>query len=160
MGKIFIAVAVMNGGCCTGRLTVGYVSDFAGRLNTAIFAMVTASLACFLIFPFIGSSTAKLYAAVFLWGASGGSIMSMMTVLVKQISGEENFGMFYGLNSAMIGIGALVGIPTCDKMLESVASNTDLLLVCFGGFCLLAISFMLVGRYAKQEYTWKWMDQI
>jgi MFS family permease len=99
-------LAILNAGSALGRWLPGYVSDYLGRFNTMILAVVGCLLttAC-LWLPAGSSSTALLVVYSVLFGFFSGSNISLTPVCVGQLCKTEHYGRYYATTYTVVSLG-------------------------------------------------------
>ncbi|KAF7559677.1 hypothetical protein G7046_g4473 [Stylonectria norvegica] len=131
---MFNVVAAMNSGAALGRLAICAASDRFGRLNTVIVVKASAVVILFAIFLNVGDSAPKFFVFAPLWGFTAGATLSTMGLLVGQLcQADEEFGMYYGMNSFIVSLGGLLAVPLSAMMLKALGTTVHIIVL--GTFC-------------------------
>ncbi|KAF7726988.1 hypothetical protein EC973_008183 [Apophysomyces ossiformis] len=105
-------MSAMNALC---RITLGFLADSIGRLNTMFLATFLAGLFTMVIWQFSTGSQIYIAYAV-LYGLTGGGFVSLFPVVVADIVGIENVQRGLGMCYLSTTFGTLLGTPIVGEL--------------------------------------------
>ncbi|RYP69488.1 hypothetical protein DL770_008218 [Monosporascus sp. CRB-9-2] len=137
-------VAILNAGSLFGRLMSGFLGDKIGRYNIfVVVCYVTGILNLALWIPASTTGAFAAYAALF--GFFSGAYVSLLAVLVVQISPLEEAGFRTGVAFFLAGVAGLVTGPICGSILGNTGGWTGIKIFA-GVFCLAGTTSVLLAR--------------
>ncbi|KAJ3534528.1 hypothetical protein NM208_g7507 [Fusarium decemcellulare] len=137
-------VAILNAGSLFGRLASGFLGDKIGRYNIFIIVCyITTVLVLAMWIPV--SSTGGIAAFAALFGFFSGAYVSLLPVLIAQISPLNEIGFRTGISFFLCAIGGLVTSPICGAIYDNSGSWVGVK-VFAGVFCFAGTTLVLAGR--------------
>ncbi|KAL4797064.1 major facilitator superfamily domain-containing protein [Aspergillus venezuelensis] len=137
-------VPILNGGSLLGRLLSGLAGDKIGRYNTFIIVCHLAPI--LLLSLWIPASTNKaIIAFTVLFGFFSGAYISLIAVLIVQISPLREIGTRTGLVFLLASVGELTTGPMAGRVLGESDGWTSVK-VFSGVLCVAGTTFVLAAR--------------
>ncbi|KAG2178901.1 hypothetical protein INT43_001748 [Umbelopsis isabellina] len=148
-------VSVMNAMTVVGQLLLGHVCDRFGYLKALVISSSVASLSTFVLWRLAGSSLAKMFVYVVIYGCFGAGFTTCFPAMVADIADDPNqFVLISGAFMMLRGTGNIVGNPLGSILLTSPSnsqSGWNEITYLVGSFLLLSAAFGgLRGILAKQ----------
>lgn len=129
-----------------GRLGSGFLGDKFGRYNIFVFVCyATGVLVLGMWIPV--SSTGGIAAFAALFGFFSGAYVSLLAVLIAQISPPPEIGFRTGIAFFLSAVSGLVTNPICGAILDGTGSENWTGVKIFAGiFCLAGTSSVFLAR--------------
>lgn len=138
---------VLNAGSLFGRLFAGFLGDKVGRYN--IFIVVCYLSGIWILALWLpDTSNAALFAFAVLFGFFSGAYVSLIALLVIQISPMEEIGFRTGIVLFVTAISGLTTNPINGAIVDSAGGWTGLKIFS-GVFCIAGTTFVLVVRIRR-----------
>ena len=133
IGFIFVALlAVFNAG---GRLIMGMVSDYIGRVKSILIVCITQAIMMFL-FSHLSTITGFIVGSAVV-GFSYGACLSLFPSTCADYWGTKNLGLNYGILFTAYGIGGIVGPILAGRIADS-SGNYNMAYVVSAGLMIFA----------------------
>ncbi|ORZ32973.1 major facilitator superfamily domain-containing protein, partial [Catenaria anguillulae PL171] len=137
-------LTVLNALSIVGRVSMGYLADRAGNINSFIASVMLAGVGMFVFWGFAGSSQAMLIVFVALFGFTAGGFISLMPTVAAQLYGVATLPSILGLLYAATAAGNLAGNPIAGALIlaiegsEALPSKSYALAIGFASFMMIA----------------------
>ncbi len=138
--KAFWAVALLAIGNAGGRIAAGLISDKFGRKTTLAGVFLFQALLLFLAIPTLGGQTSGALLPVLiamLIGFSYGANLTLFPSFTKDLWGNKNFGVNYGIIFTAWGVGGFVMSRASQSLMASTSS--------FASSFMAACAMLVVG---------------
>ena len=118
IGFIFVALlAIFNAG---GRLVMGMVSDYIGRLKAILIVCLSQAIMMFLFYR-LSTITGFIIGSAFV-GFSYGACLSLFPSTCADYWGTKNLGLNYGILFTAYGVGGVFGPILAGRIADSTGS--------------------------------------
>ncbi|KAL4861278.1 hypothetical protein BDV12DRAFT_208164 [Aspergillus spectabilis] len=123
-------IPILNAASLFGRILPGWIGDRVGRYNTQIVTCVfSGTIALALWIP--ARQSAPLIVFSVLYGFGSGAFVSLLPVMIAQISDVREIGLRVGMEFAIMSIAALVSNPIGGALIDHAhGSFRDLQIFC------------------------------
>lgn len=113
----FYLLPILMSSSAVGRFVLGYVADKVGVLNLAFLMTAAASVLCA---GWIGAANpAGVIIFALLYGVALGSVVSLPSPGVAQLTTSDMFNSHLGMSSLVASFGVLIGTPIAGALLRT-----------------------------------------
>ncbi|KAI8147150.1 major facilitator superfamily domain-containing protein [Fennellomyces sp. T-0311] len=109
--------AIMSAFMFVGKISVGFISDYVGRFNMAVFCALMACVAHLAVWM-TATTEGSMWAFAILYGIFGGGYIAMITAVVAQVVGVENVDSGLGWAFFMWSWGGLAAQPAASAIVD------------------------------------------
>lgn len=149
-----VLIAIMNACSGVGRVSLGFVADYAGRMNLLFLTMFAGSISAFL-WP-LSTSFPALVAFAISFGFFGGGFVSLVPVVLADFWGTEKLGGIIGLFQTSNVPGNFFGVSLGGKIYE-LAGPSFVPATCYsGGMMMIGAICQLMVKLIKQPPKRRW----
>lgn len=146
IGFIFVALlAVFNAG---GRVVMGMVSDYIGRIRSILIVCISQAIMMFL-FSNLSTITGFIVGSAIV-GFSYGACLSLFPSTCADYWGTKNLGLNYGILFTAYGIGGIVGPILAGKIADS-SGNYNMAYVVSAGLMIFAAILTFFTKAPGEE---------
>ncbi|KAI9278286.1 major facilitator superfamily domain-containing protein [Phascolomyces articulosus] len=114
--------AIMAALMFVGKISVGFISDYAGRFNMAVFCGLMACIAHLAVW-LTATNAGSMWAFAVLYGIFGGGYIAMITSVIAQVVGVDRVDHGTGWAFFAWSWGGLAAQPACSAIIEMGAGN-------------------------------------
>ena len=114
--------AIMAALMFVGKISVGFISDYVGRFNMAVFCSIMACIVHLAVW-LTATSAGSMWAFACLYGIFGGGYIAMITSLTAQIVGVDRVDTGTGWAFFAWSWGGLAAQPACSAIIEMGSGN-------------------------------------
>jgi MFS family permease len=119
-----LLLGLMNGASGIGRISLGFVADLFGPVNTLVTSLLVASLSVLAVWSFASSFAVQLVFCL-LYGFYGGALLSVTPIVTTSICGTSRAATSLGQIYQSMSVGGLVGPLIGGLLVDSHTTITN-----------------------------------
>jgi MFS family permease len=144
--------AIISGVMIVGKISSGFISDYAGRANITFVCTFLTGVMCLTVW-LTATTAPQIWAFAAMFGYFGGGYMAMVPALLGQVVGMEEIESANGLLFFAWFFGGLAGSPICSALINDASGNPTYdhaiifggVLMSFAGLLVLVVRVMRGG---------------
>lgn len=118
-----LLVGILNAASAVGRISLGFLADYFGPLETLASCLTAASISVFVIWPFSNTFGLLLF-FVLVYGFFIGGLISLIPNVAVSLFGTKDIGTVTGMIYTGTSLGNLFG-PACAGLLINAYTTVD-----------------------------------
>ncbi|KAL3461866.1 major facilitator superfamily domain-containing protein [Aspergillus heterothallicus] len=147
-------IAILNAASIFGRIIPGWLGDRIGRFNIAIVCTGLSSLLTLALWvPATTNASTIVFAALF--GFTSGTLVSITTALIQQLSAVHNVGIRIGSSFGIISLATFTGNPIAGALIEHDGGEYLYAKVFSGVAMAVGCLLLMASRTVQVGVQWK-----